>query len=262
MLSRLVNIFSKARSDRFRNRIFSNLEEDVSGLCRLLSPLFKLADSKGIQHITPEMLVWFILVKSPDNEIKGILDAYDVLPERCTSGLDDSIKISPAALSKLDFFSERIAARACFQKRVTNCSPTLERVHLIISMLTDLSTRHILQNMGLSSLNVKYYLTHKRALPNSIEDELKDNPVLDGQCWIVIKNDDYTEMESVRKILMDNFAHSEEDATEMMLKIHYDGSISLGPVKYDEAIELAKKSLVSVRGDGGPLSIKVSGHAS
>lgn len=260
MLSRLVNIFSNAKPDCFRNRIFSNLEEDATGLLRLLSPLFELADSQGIQHITPEMLVWFILVKSPDNNIKEILNAYDVLPERYTRNLDCSVRDSPVVLSKLDLFSERIVARACFQKRITNGSPMLERVNLVISMLTDLSTQHIFQDMGLSALNVKYYLAHKRTLPDSIEDELNDIPVLNGQCWIVIKNDDYTEMESVRNILIDNFEYSEEAATEMMLKIHYDGSISLGPINYNEAIELARKSLASVREDGGPLSITVSGQ--
>lgn len=77
---------------------------------------------------------------------------------------------------------------------------------------------------------------------------------------VLLHNDDYTTMDFVVMILMDVFHHSEEEAVEIMLLVHYQGVGLAGVYPFDTAetkvhkvAELARQSEFPLRCSLEPL---------
>lgn len=74
--------------------------------------------------------------------------------------------------------------------------------------------------------------------------------------WAVIFwNDDFTTMEFVVKVLTDVFLKSEQEAEQLMLKVHEEGKAQVGIYSYDIAISRAKIATSMAREAGFPLKI-------
>ncbi|PAF44732.1 ATP-dependent Clp protease adaptor ClpS [Helicobacter sp. 11S02596-1] len=72
---------------------------------------------------------------------------------------------------------------------------------------------------------------------------------------VILLNDDYTTMEFVIKILMDVFEKSYNEATEVMLSVHKNGSGMCGVYPYDIAEFKAKIAKQRAQKNGFPLKI-------
>ena len=70
-------------------------------------------------------------------------------------------------------------------------------------------------------------------------------------------NDDKTSMEFVIQVLMTIFNHSPESATQLMLKIHQNGSGVAGVYSHEIAEQKAFETTQAARIAGYPLQVKV-----
>lgn len=74
--------------------------------------------------------------------------------------------------------------------------------------------------------------------------------------WAVIFwNDDFTTMEFVVKILAEVFLKPENEAEEIMLKIHREGQAVVGVYTYDLAVTRTRVATEEAREEGFPLKI-------
>lgn len=60
------------------------------------------------------------------------------------------------------------------------------------------------------------------------DDELREDLKPPSMYQVILNNDDYTPMEFVIDVLQKFFSYGIERATEIMLKVHYDGKASCG----------------------------------
>ena len=74
---------------------------------------------------------------------------------------------------------------------------------------------------------------------------------------VVFHNDDITTMEFVVHVLRVVFFKSTEQATQLMLNVHHDGSAIVGTYTYDIALSKANKSMLMAKESSFPLRITV-----
>jgi ATP-dependent Clp protease adaptor protein ClpS len=74
---------------------------------------------------------------------------------------------------------------------------------------------------------------------------------------VIFLNDDTTPMEFVVNILTNIFKHTEETATEIMLKIHNEGSGIVGVFTYEIAEQKAHETVNLARENGFGLRVKL-----
>lgn len=77
---------------------------------------------------------------------------------------------------------------------------------------------------------------------------------------VVLLNDDFTPMDFVVEILQEYFALDEEQATEIMLSIHYKGKGIAGIYPKDIAETKANQVIQHARAEGHPLMCQVEIH--
>lgn len=77
------------------------------------------------------------------------------------------------------------------------------------------------------------------------------------ECKVVIYNDDYTTMSFVVELLESIFNKSEDEANDLMLKIHEAGSGIAGIYTYDIAVSKSMVSKSIARKNGFPLRVEV-----
>ena len=70
-------------------------------------------------------------------------------------------------------------------------------------------------------------------------------------------NDDFTPMDFVVYILINIFKKKHEDAVNIMMKVHKEGSAVVGIYSYDIAVTKVEKADSLARGEGFPFKIKV-----
>lgn len=74
--------------------------------------------------------------------------------------------------------------------------------------------------------------------------------------WAVIFwNDDFTTMEFVVKVLEEVFLKSEEEAVQLMMRVHKEGKAVVGTYTYDVAVSRCKWGTEMARQEGFPLKI-------
>ena len=74
---------------------------------------------------------------------------------------------------------------------------------------------------------------------------------------VIFVNDDFTPMEFVMSLLMDIFHHPEENAKEIMLKVHTEGKGIAGVYFFEIAEQKATESMTVSRTSGFPLQVEV-----
>ena len=72
--------------------------------------------------------------------------------------------------------------------------------------------------------------------------------------WAVIFwNDDFTTMEFVVKVLTEVFLKSQQEAEQIMLKVHHEGQATAGTYSYDIAVSRTKLAMSMAHEAGLPL---------
>lgn len=79
-----------------------------------------------------------------------------------------------------------------------------------------------------------------------------------SQYSVVFHNDDFTPMEFVTLILERIFFKNEEQAIQLMLKVHHEGEPVVGIYSYDIAASKAATATNIARQNGFPLRISVN----
>ena len=82
--------------------------------------------------------------------------------------------------------------------------------------------------------------------------------VKEPNLWkVILLNDETTTMEFVTMILTTYFGMTEEQATEMMIKIHEDGSAVIAVYPYELAEQKGVEVTLAARRDGYPLEVRI-----
>lgn len=72
---------------------------------------------------------------------------------------------------------------------------------------------------------------------------------------VTIYNDDFTTMDFVVKILVEVFFKSQDEATELMLRVHHADKAVVGIYTYDIAVSKVQKATILAREAGFPLRL-------
>jgi len=82
--------------------------------------------------------------------------------------------------------------------------------------------------------------------------------VKEPNLWkVILLNDETTTMEFVTMILTTYFGMTEEQATEMMIKIHEEGSAVVAVYPYELAEQKGVEVTLAARRDGYPLEVRI-----
>lgn len=76
-----------------------------------------------------------------------------------------------------------------------------------------------------------------------------------GKWNVIMFNDDSTPMEFVVHVLMAIFNKTQEEATEVMLKVHESGRAIAGTYMYEVAQQKVHETTMAARSQGFPLSV-------
>ena len=79
-----------------------------------------------------------------------------------------------------------------------------------------------------------------------------------GKFNVIFHNDDFTPMDFVTLLLKIIFFKDENEAENLMLKVHTEGKAIIGTYSYDIAMTKAKDAINMARKNGFPLRISVS----
>ena len=74
---------------------------------------------------------------------------------------------------------------------------------------------------------------------------------------VIFINDDFTPMEFVMQLLMEIFHHPDEQAKEIMLKVHTEGKGVAGLYFFEIAEQKATESMTVSRTAGFPLQVEI-----
>ncbi|PIE48061.1 MAG: Clp protease ClpS [Gammaproteobacteria bacterium] len=114
---------------------------------------------------------------------------------------------------------------------------------------------HLPKTVGI--INVHDDTEHKEETDVLVADpELQAPPMY----AVVMYNDDYTPMEFVVMVLIQEFKQAEDKAIETMLTIHHDGQGIAGVYPKDIAETKAKKCNNLARTEGYPLLTEIEPH--
>ena len=72
---------------------------------------------------------------------------------------------------------------------------------------------------------------------------------------VTIYNDDFTEMDFVVKVLVQDFFKSQEEAERLMLQVHHSDKAVVGIYTYDIAVSKVQKATQMAREEGFPLRL-------
>lgn len=75
---------------------------------------------------------------------------------------------------------------------------------------------------------------------------------------VIMHNDDVTTMDFVVHILRVVFFKSPEDATQIMLDVHQNGSANVGIYPYDIAVSKVTKAMQLAKDEGFPLRLTIA----
>ena len=75
---------------------------------------------------------------------------------------------------------------------------------------------------------------------------------------VIMHNDDVTTMDFVVHVLRVVFFKSPEDATQIMLDVHQNGSANVGIYTYDIAVSKVTKAMQLAKDEGFPLRLTIA----
>ena len=75
---------------------------------------------------------------------------------------------------------------------------------------------------------------------------------------VIMHNDDVTTMDFVVHVLRVVFFKSPEDATQLMLDVHNEGSANVGVYPYDIAVSKVTKTMQLAKDNGFPLRLTIT----
>lgn len=75
---------------------------------------------------------------------------------------------------------------------------------------------------------------------------------------VIMHNDDVTTMDFVVHVLRVVFFKSPEDATQIMLDVHQNGSANVGIYSYDIAVSKVTKTMQMAKDEGFPLRLTIA----
>ena len=78
-----------------------------------------------------------------------------------------------------------------------------------------------------------------------------------GKYHVIMLNDDSTPMEFVVNALMDIFNKSEQEAHEVMMKVHEQGRAIAGTYTYEVAEQKSTETVTAARTAGFPLDVSI-----
>lgn len=94
-------------------------------------------------------------------------------------------------------------------------------------------------------------------MPQTIQESATDIALEEPTLYqVILLNDDWTAMDFVVSVLVQIFEKSNDEAVEIMLKIHKEGSGVCGIYPYDIAELKAKITLESAKESGYPLRVE------
>lgn len=80
---------------------------------------------------------------------------------------------------------------------------------------------------------------------------------LPPECNVIFYNDDYTTMDFVVEVLVSVFCKSAEEARDLMLYIHENGSAVIGKYTYDIAVSRTNLTRSLAKKNGFPLRVEI-----
>ena len=80
---------------------------------------------------------------------------------------------------------------------------------------------------------------------------------LPPECNVIFYNDDYTTMEFVVDVLVSVFNKPHDEASELMLYIHENGSAVIGKYTYDIAVSRTNLTRSLAKKNGFPLRVEI-----
>lgn len=90
-----------------------------------------------------------------------------------------------------------------------------------------------------------------------IDEKIKQTVKEPSKYRVVFHNDDRTPMEFVVELLMTIFRHSQETAEQITLKVHNEGTATVGVYVYEVAESKGVEATTLSRGHGFPLVVTV-----
>ena len=78
-----------------------------------------------------------------------------------------------------------------------------------------------------------------------------------GKYNVIMLNDDTTPMEFVVNVLMDIFNKSEQEAHEVMMKVHENGRAIAGTYSFEVAEQKSTETVTAARASGFPLDVSI-----
>jgi ATP-dependent Clp protease adaptor protein ClpS len=213
------------------------------------------ARREGFLPVTVQTLARFAIFGRPTQKVRALLAAYGVKI--------NATALNVAATERSEALNQslEIAARAYHMSRSSRGSRIVDAGDVLVCLARHHASAAIIERLGLTELQITYFLSHGRTLPTTRDDELEDLPQRAGDVFVRVSNDDYTPMELVTKILADVFRLDAAQARDTMLRVHHQRKAFLGPYAYEEARATVAKATAMAREAGAPLLLSLARDA-
>ena len=225
---------------------------DTPGLEVFLAELVMFASERGWAEIQPEALAEFVLRTRRSPLVRDVIKACKVdLSELPKPGQGDE-KVSTSALAPET--NRIIEGAARFAAAAGRPLERLRYSDVLVALCDSPVTAPLIERLNLTKLKILYFISHRVVLPDTVELAL---PEIDRHkpVWVRIQNDDFTPMTVVSAILSAVFSVAEGDAQALMMRVHTEGQVYLGPFGHDEAFDLARHATAMAQEGQHPLRI-------
>lgn len=91
----------------------------------------------------------------------------------------------------------------------------------------------------------------------ALDEEIKTKTKKPNFYKVIIHNDDSTPIDWVIQLLMTVFRHNEDNAWEITMQVHHQGSGVAGVYTYEIASEKVQESVIASRDHGYPLEVSL-----
>ena len=221
---------------------------------------FVEAHGKRHPFISVEHLLLAML--RPDAGVKAALASRGVDVDGLCSDLTQWIdEQSPAVQPDREVDTQptlgfqRVIQRAILKVQASH-RPEVTSADVLVAILGEKKSHAVslLAKYNVTAFDTTYYESHGVAPPSPEPTDAEIGDVGDAaEVQIVFFNDDFTPMEFVVKLLERFFAMNRQDATEVMLEVHRQGSAVCGLYAREVAEPIVKAVLAHARSEGWPL---------
>ena len=238
-------------------RLGNSLRElwDTFLLARYINSVCEYARRRNLLPVTAGTLARFILVDEKPDRVSALLAAYKVTvdPARLAAIADPTKVSDDASLAVAE-----IVSSAYYIARDARDARRVEPAELLVALARHATSAATLRQLGLTELQITYFLSHGRPLPPTRNEELPEWPQRPSRAFVSMANDHYTPMALVMTILIEIFGLETAFAQDTMLEIHRQGERLLGPYPYEEARTRAAQAIAIAREAGAPLLVSLA----